>query len=62
MKSSPKLLTIEQVADRLAVDPKTVRKRVATRELAAFRIGRQWRISPDDLELYLLRQRNERRI
>jgi excisionase family DNA binding protein len=57
--SAPKLLTICQVAERLAVDPKTVRRLIAGKELVASRVGRQWRIMLDDLNFYLLKRRNQ---
>ena len=47
------LLTIPEVAERLRVDPKTVRRWIAGGELAAYRVGRQWRISEDQLMIFL---------
>ena len=50
-----KLLTVEQVAEFCSVDPKTVRRWIQERELAAFRIGQQFRISESDLRAFLKR-------
>jgi excisionase family DNA binding protein len=47
-------LTTTEVAQALRVAPQTVRRLVATGEIAAVRIGRQWRISPDDLARFLV--------
>ncbi len=47
------LLTIIEVAERLRVDPKTVRRWIGGGELAAYRVGRQWRISEDQLMIFL---------
>ena len=47
------LLTIAEVADRLRVDQKTVRRWISTKTLGAFKLGRQWRISEQDLRRFL---------
>ncbi len=47
------LLTIAEVADRLRVNEKTVRRWIDTQELPAFKLGRQWRISEQDLRRFL---------
>ncbi len=47
------LLTIIEVAERLRVDPKTVRRWIGGGELSAYRVGRQWRISEDQLMIFL---------
>ncbi len=47
------LLTIAEVADRLRVNEKTVRRWIDTQELPAFKLGRQWRISEQGLRRFL---------
>lgn len=47
------LLTITDVAERCRVSTKTVRRWIERGELAAFRLGRQWRISERDLKRFL---------
>ena len=47
------LFTIAEVADRLRVDQKTVRRWISTKALGAFKLGRQWRISEQDLRRFL---------
>ena len=47
------LLTIAEVADRLRVDQKTVRRWIDAKELPAFKLGRQWRISEQNLRQFL---------
>lgn len=53
----PKLRTIPQVAERLQVDDKTVRRLIKGGVLKAYRLGRQLRISDDDLLAFLNRNR-----
>ena len=48
-----RLLTIKDVADRLLLSERTVRRLLDAGELRAFRLGRQWRISLLDLQKYL---------
>lgn len=51
------LMTSEEVAEILHVDPVTIRRLVNKNELAAYRIGADYRIAPSDLQDYLQRQR-----
>jgi excisionase family DNA binding protein len=51
------LLTIPDVAKRLKVAEITVRRWIKDREIVAHKIGRQWRISETDLELFLRTRR-----
>ncbi|HEX7992356.1 MAG TPA: helix-turn-helix domain-containing protein [Streptosporangiaceae bacterium] len=46
------LLTIDQVAERLAVSPRTVRRMVNDGSLPCVRVGRQIRFRPKDIESY----------
>ncbi len=50
------LLTIAEVAERLRVNPKTLRRWIAGGDLAAYRVGRQWRITEDQLTQFLRAQ------
>lgn len=51
------LMTSEEVAEILHVDPVTIRRLVNKGELSAYRIGADYRFSPSDLQGYLQRQR-----
>jgi len=51
--TEPPFLTIAQVAERLQVEHKTVRKAIRLGRLEAVRIFRQWRISEEQLAAYL---------
>ena len=48
-----RLLTVQELADYLRIDPKTVRRLIATGDLAAYKLGREYRISERDLRKYL---------
>ncbi len=54
-----KLMTSEEVAEILHVDPVTIRRLISRGDLSAYRIGADYRISPMDLANYLQRQRVE---
>ncbi len=54
-----KLMTSEEVAEILHVDPVTIRRLISRGDLSAYRIGADYRISPTDLTNYLQRQRVE---
>jgi excisionase family DNA binding protein len=53
-----RLLSTEQVADALAVKPKTVRRWIASGELPAVKLHRQWRVRAEELERLLLGDRD----
>lgn len=54
-----KMISLEEVAERLGVSRSTAYRLVAqTREIPAAKIGRQWRVDPRDLERYILAARN----
>lgn len=45
-----RLLSTDEVAEVLAVKPKTVRRWIADGELPAVKLHRQWRVRVDELE------------
>ena len=49
-------MTSEEIAELLHVDPVTTRRLVNKGELAAYRIGADYRFAPSDLQEYLQRQ------
>ena len=53
----PRLMSIDDVAHTLGVSPRTVKRRIADGDLAAHKVGRQWRIAISDLEGYLRKHR-----
>ncbi len=56
-----KLMTVEQVADRLQVNEQTVRRWLREGELMGVPFGGRtgWRVSEEDLQAFLDRQREK---
>lgn len=52
-----RLLTTEEVAELLRIDPVTVRRLIMRKELNAYRIAGEFRFAPADLEKFLESQR-----
>ncbi len=52
-----RLLTVADVAECLRVNAKTVRRWIATGELPAYKVGRQWRVAEEDLWAFLAKHR-----
>ena len=53
MKNSEKLLTPTDVANRLQMNERTVTQWLRKGRLRGFKLGKEWRISPDDLQAFL---------
>jgi excisionase family DNA binding protein len=45
----PVVLTVTQVADLLSINRETVLRMITRRELPAARVGKLWRIAPEDV-------------
>jgi excisionase family DNA binding protein len=50
------LLTINEVAIRLGLAPKTVRRWIRDGKIKAVRLGREWRVDADELALFIRRR------
>ncbi len=48
-----RLLTPAQIADRLQVKERTVVQWLRIGRMRGFKVGKEWRISPDDLTAFL---------
>src|SRR5258708_16707739 len=55
--SMERLLTTEEVAELLRIDPVTVRRLIMRGELTAYRIAGEYRFTPADVEKFLESQR-----
>ena len=53
MNNLEKLLTVQEVADKLKVTPQYARKLISEEKLQATRIGKQWVVKPEDLDKYI---------
>jgi excisionase family DNA binding protein len=53
-----RLLTSEQVAERLSVAPEVIRRWLRQGALRGFRLAGRWRIAPEDLERFLAQRAN----
>ncbi len=54
-----KMLSVEEIADELGVNPETVRVWIRTGELVALSIGKGYRISRADLDDFIRRRRTD---
>jgi excisionase family DNA binding protein len=54
-----KMLSVEEIADELGVNPETVRVWIRSGELVALSIGKGYRISRDDLNEFIRRRRTD---
>ncbi len=54
-----KMLSVEDVADELGVNPETVRVWIRSGELVALSIGKGYRISRADLDDFIRRRRTD---
>lgn len=61
MTDNKQLLTPEQVAERLQVTIRTVYQWLADGDLPAFKLGRAWRISEEDLQEFLKQRKRKGR-
>ena len=54
-----KMLSVEDIADELGVNPETVRVWIRSGELVALSIGKGYRISRADLDDFIRRRRTD---
>jgi excisionase family DNA binding protein len=58
MTSQP-MLTVQQCAERLNCHHSLVRRLITSGKLTASRLGKEWRIEPDDLEAFIAGRRHQ---
>ncbi len=58
MMNEKKLLTPTDVANHLQVNERTVTQWLRRGHLRGFKIGKEWRVSPRDLEVFLEQSAN----
>ncbi|MBP9712009.1 MAG: helix-turn-helix domain-containing protein [Candidatus Pacebacteria bacterium] len=55
----PRFLTVEQVAKELFVDPKTIYRLINCKKIKAFKVGRVFRVTWEDLEQFICDSKRE---
>lgn len=53
------LMTVEQVAEYLQMNPQVVRRWLNEKRLPGIKIGKEWRIAKEDLDKYLEELKNK---
>ena len=56
-----RILTVRELAEFLQVDVSTIYRLVWTKELPAFRVGRDWRFKLDEIENWMLERQKRTR-
>lgn len=49
--------TVKEIADTLQINPLTVYEYIRTRQLSALKLGRYYRVSSEDLQIFLANKR-----
>ena len=47
------LLTVDDIVRYLRIKPEIVRRKIRSRQIKAYKIGKVWRIDPNDLKQFL---------
>ena len=55
----PRALTVEEVAEALQVNPRTVYRMLERGEIKGFKVGPLWRVSRETLEAYMRGEKTE---
>ena len=54
-----RMVTVEELAQRFNVSPRTVLRLIQSREIRALRVGRQWRFKKEWIEQWVDKQTTE---
>ena len=49
-----RIMTVNQVADYLSLDPQTVSRKAQSGQLPAFKVGNRWRFDRDDIDRWIV--------
>jgi excisionase family DNA binding protein len=60
MSGDEEVLTVEEIARKLRVNPRTVRNWIASGELPAIDIGRGYRISKSDYDAFIEKRKRRK--
>jgi excisionase family DNA binding protein len=58
-ESGPSLMALRDVARHLQVHPSTLYRLVKTGVVTGFKVGKQWRFAPEDLDRFLAGQKSK---
>ena len=47
------LMTVIEVSNLLKIRPEILRRKVRSRKIRAYKIGKEWRFSPDEVKKFL---------
>ena len=48
-----KLIPLSKVADNLGIKPETLRRKVRTGQISAYKIGKSWHFTENSIDLFL---------
>ncbi len=52
-RAMSKIYTVQEVADMLKACPDTIKRLIKGRQIKAFKIGNNWRVSEDSLQKFI---------
>lgn len=55
---SSKFYTVKELSDLFKVSVKTIRDTITSGELEAYKVGREWRVSEEAVQMYLDKNKN----
>lgn len=58
-KGMTKLYTTEEVAEILKYDVQTIRRFIREEKITAYKVGKEYRIKEEDLEIFLKKEADE---
>ena len=61
MQAEERMHTVEEIAKQLRVNARTVRSWIASGELIALDVGREYRISQSDLNAFIEKRKTDKR-
>ena len=59
-KGMTKLYTTEEVADILKYDVQTIRRFIREGKITAYKVGKEYRIKEEDLDIFLKKEADQR--
>ncbi len=60
LMTDEKYLTVEEVSQVLRLHPETVKELLRTEQIPGRKIGRKWRVSQEELDMYIRRKEDKK--